>query len=106
MENNVLDVLEITCERCGKKFEMPPAEQKFYLDLGFTMPKKCPDCRKLRRQIEKHICVDCNAEFEITELEKEYYEQRGFQTPKRCKKCRDFKKQRNNISSVDEEEFD
>ncbi len=105
MENNVLDALEITCERCGNKFVMPPAEQKFYHDRGFSMPKKCPECRKLRRQTEKHICIDCNAEFEITELEKEYYKQKGFELPKRCKKCRDFKKQRNTESPVDEDDF-
>lgn len=95
MENNTLDAVEITCERCGSKFVMPPAEQKFYISRGFAMPKKCHECRKLRRQIEKHICVDCNAEFEITELEKSYYTERGLELPKRCKKCREFKKQRN-----------
>lgn len=105
-KNEVLTVKEIVCGRCGAKFEMAPAEQKFYVEHNFTMPKKCPACRKLRRQLTKCVCVDCNAEFDISELEKEYYLSRRFQIPKRCKSCRDIKSRHNakikNTDSDDE----
>ena len=94
-KNEVLNVKNIICERCGAEFEMSPAEQKFYIEHKLTMPKKCPECRKLRRQLIKCVCVDCNAEFEISELEKEYYISKGFQIPKRCKNCRDIKSRHN-----------
>lgn len=101
VNSEVLTTKKIICERCGKEFEMSPAEQKFYLEHDFSMPKKCDDCRKLRRQLTKLTCVDCNAEFEISELEKEYYTSKGFQLPKRCKACREIKRVRNAVSEDD-----
>lgn len=88
----VIETLEIVCERCGEKFEMSPAEQKFYKSKGFKMPKRCKSCRDLRKNVETRICKDCNCEFEVTALEKERYDELGMQYPKRCKKCREFKR--------------
>lgn len=104
--NEVLTVKKIVCERCGKEFEMAPAEQKFYIEHKFTMPKKCKDCRELRRKMIKFTCVDCNAEFEISELEKEYYESKGFQLPKRCKSCRDIKARHNKELNSSDDDFE
>lgn len=35
---------------CGKDFEFTVGEQKFYQERGYQKPKRCPDCRKLKKQ--------------------------------------------------------
>lgn len=85
--------LEIECNRCGDKFIMSPAEQKYYKEKGLSIPKKCPKCRELRKVVETRKCVDCNAEFTIDAIQKEFYEENGYQLPKRCPECRKIKKQ-------------
>lgn len=40
---------KLTCQDCGKEFPFSAGEQKFYEQKGFDPPKRCPDCRKKRR---------------------------------------------------------
>ena len=94
-DEKIIDVLEIVCERCGETFVMSPAEQKFYNEHNLMIPKRCPECRKLRQQTEEFICKDCNAPFTISKLELEYYKEHDMHIPKRCKKCREFKRNYN-----------
>lgn len=92
---NVIEPVTIVCERCGEEFEMSPAEQKFYIGKGYRFPKRCKNCRDLRRDVEVLICKDCNSEFTLSRLEKERYDELGMSYPKRCKKCRAFKREHN-----------
>ena len=96
MENTkIYEPIKITCNRCGDEFIMSPAEQKYYEEKGFTIPKKCPKCRKLRSVVETRTCIDCNKEFTIDQIQKEFFEEQGFELPKRCPSCRKFRKERN-----------
>lgn len=38
------------CVDCELEFTIETNEAKFYLDKGFDLPKRCPACRKIRRQ--------------------------------------------------------
>ncbi|WP_251862022.1 zinc-ribbon domain-containing protein [Clostridium sp. Marseille-Q2269] len=41
----------LTCEDCGKEFVFTEGEQEFYKEKGFeNEPKRCPECRKSRKQ--------------------------------------------------------
>lgn len=40
------------CKECGKSFYVKAGEAKFYKDHGLEMPKRCYECRNLRK-IEK-----------------------------------------------------
>ena len=97
MEENgkIYETIKAVCERCGKEFEMYPAEQKFFDTHGLVYPKKCKECRKLRKNVIKIKCIDCNKEFEINEIQKEYFERNNLNIPKRCPECREIKKNRN-----------
>ena len=44
------DVVTIECTDCGVTFEVSAEEQEWYKDKGFKLPKRCPQCRKLRRK--------------------------------------------------------
>lgn len=39
----------ITCVDCGEQFTFNTGEQAFYLSKGLSIPKRCSDCRKARR---------------------------------------------------------
>jgi CxxC-x17-CxxC domain-containing protein len=39
----------LTCSDCGKSFSFTASEQEFYADRGFSEPRRCGDCRALRK---------------------------------------------------------
>ena len=40
----------LTCQDCGKSFAFTAEEQQFHAQKGYTnLPKRCPDCRRARR---------------------------------------------------------
>lgn len=42
---------KLVCEDCGVEFIFTEGEQEFYAEKGLVnKPKRCPDCRKSRRQ--------------------------------------------------------
>ncbi|NEZ46818.1 cytochrome C551 [Clostridium niameyense] len=42
---------QLVCEDCGKEFVFTVGEQEFYKEKGFeNEPKRCPECRKARKQ--------------------------------------------------------
>ena len=61
----------LICEDCGKEFIFSVGEQEFYAEKGLTnTPKRCPDCRKLRRKNSKKrmydaICTKCGAKTKV-----------------------------------------
>lgn len=87
--------IEKECKRCGKKFVIPPYEQKLNDTKGYDLPLRCPECRELMRKKIAITCVDCNKVFTITEGKKEAMESRGLVLPKRCPTCLKFKKEAN-----------
>jgi len=42
--------ISITCKDCGKDFVMGNKEVSWYSRKGFPVPKRCPDCRKKRKE--------------------------------------------------------
>ena len=42
--------LELTCITCNVDFYVSEADQEFFKDQGFDMPKRCWDCRQDRKQ--------------------------------------------------------
>lgn len=56
---------KLTCEGCGCEFVFTAGEQEFYAEKGLTnIPKRCPDCRKARKQEKRKklydtICSKC-----------------------------------------------
>lgn len=41
---------KLVCQDCEKEFEFSEREQEFYTQKGFEEPKRCPECRKARKQ--------------------------------------------------------
>ena len=40
----------ITCSDCREEFVWSEKEQDFYAEQGFTAPKRCKECREIRKQ--------------------------------------------------------
>jgi CxxC-x17-CxxC domain-containing protein len=61
----------LSCEDCGKEFVFSAGEQEFYAEKGLVnVPKRCPDCRKARRQKSRRkmhdaICSECGAQTKV-----------------------------------------
>ncbi|MBQ0067348.1 MAG: zinc-ribbon domain containing protein [Phascolarctobacterium sp.] len=63
----------LTCAECGQQFVFTASEQEFYEEKGFTNePKRCPTCRKARkqrmgknRQMYPAVCAECGKETTI-----------------------------------------
>ncbi|OGO50027.1 MAG: zinc-binding protein [Chloroflexi bacterium RBG_16_68_14] len=39
----------LTCQDCGQSFTFSADDQEFFAGKGYTEPKRCPDCRQLRK---------------------------------------------------------
>lgn len=46
--------MQISCIECTATFEATPRDQGFYDNAGVPPPKSCPDCRLMRRLIERN----------------------------------------------------
>lgn len=44
---------KILCAECGNQFVFTTKEQKYFKKMSFCDPKRCPDCRRLRREQRK-----------------------------------------------------
>ena len=50
-EKDMYEDEKLVCEDCGVEFIFTVGEQEFYAEKGLVnKPKRCPDCRKKRRQ--------------------------------------------------------
>ena len=62
---------KLICEDCGSEFVFTAGEQEFYAEKGLVnKPKRCPDCRKKRRQNNRHrmydvVCSTCGANTQV-----------------------------------------
>lgn len=45
--------IEKTCRDCGKVFEITRAERIFFESNNMALPKRCPACRKARKEARK-----------------------------------------------------
>ena len=45
-----ITTISITCKVCGKVFAMNQREILWYSNMGYPLPKRCPECRKKRRK--------------------------------------------------------
>lgn len=45
--------IEKTCRDCGKAFEISRAERIFFESHNLALPKRCPACRKARKEARK-----------------------------------------------------
>lgn len=45
-QNNVNTAQELTCIRCGERFIFSRAKQEHFEQVGWSIPKRCPSCRK------------------------------------------------------------
>lgn len=45
--------IQKTCRDCGKSFEITRAERIFFESRGLALPKRCPACRKARKEARK-----------------------------------------------------
>lgn len=62
---------KLICEDCGSEFVFTAGEQEFYAEKGLVnKPKRCPECRKNRRQKSKRkmydvTCSDCGCQTKV-----------------------------------------
>ena len=69
----------LVCEGCGNEFVFTAGEQQFYAEKGFENdPKRCPDCRKARKEEKRArretfigVCADCGGEAKVPFTPKE-----------------------------------
>lgn len=50
--NNATSIRK-TCRDCGEPFGITKAERVFFESRGLTLPKRCPACRKARKETRK-----------------------------------------------------
>lgn len=62
---------KLICEECSSEFVFTEGEQEFYAEKGLTnKPKRCPECRKARKQGKKKqlhdaVCSKCGAKTQV-----------------------------------------
>lgn len=52
---------KLVCQDCGKEFVFSASDQEFFEKKGFQPPKRCPECRKAKKQAR-----ESRGEYEIT----------------------------------------
>ena len=45
--------VDLVCMQCGRDFYVTDADQEFFKDKGFSLPKNCWDCRQRRKEDKK-----------------------------------------------------
>jgi len=46
--------ISIKCKACGKVFVMGRREIMWYSNMGYPLPKRCPECRMKRKEAKEH----------------------------------------------------
>ena len=49
--------ISVTCKKCGKDFALNRGEILWYSKMGYPLPKRCPECRKKRREGNQHLRI-------------------------------------------------
>ena len=59
------DDIILNCRQCGKDFVFSKAEQEFYEEKGFELPRRCKECRSPHPTRSNHLnCSQCGITFE------------------------------------------
>jgi DNA repair exonuclease SbcCD ATPase subunit len=57
----------IICRQCGREFVFSTAEQEFYEQKGWNQPRRCKECRAIKRDDAlRPVCSQCGAELDRT----------------------------------------
>ena len=62
---------KLVCQDCGKEFDFTASDQKFFQEKGYQPPKRCPDCRKAKRdergtrQMFEIVCSKCGEKGQV-----------------------------------------
>ena len=63
---------QLTCADCGREFTFTAEDQEFYSAKGYSAPKRCPECRKNRRNNNRRqkrmydaVCSKCGAQTQV-----------------------------------------
>lgn len=57
------------CKDCGKEFTISPEEQKHFRTMGYELPKRCKDCRQIRKAARKAAEMEKQARLAAKEQE-------------------------------------
>lgn len=52
-QKKIYEPISSTCKDCGKSFIITPEEQRYFKSMGFELPKRCQDCRRIRKEAKK-----------------------------------------------------
>ncbi|MEX0786338.1 MAG: CxxC-x17-CxxC domain-containing protein [Dehalococcoidia bacterium] len=82
----------LTCQDCSQSFTFAADDQEFFATKGYTEPKRCPNCRAVRkaergngggygsREMYTVVCAECGQNAEVP------FEPRG-DKPVYCSAC-------------------
>lgn len=56
--------MKIICKQCGREFELTESEIAFFKGKGLSLPKRCPECRKLNKDKKSQTAANTSAESE------------------------------------------
>jgi serine/threonine protein kinase len=84
------------CTVCGKKFTITVGESESYKSKGYSLPRRCPECRRNNAMpsqetssvYSSETCSVCGTAFNITVRDYEYFTSKGLSLPRRCPECR------------------
>jgi hypothetical protein len=90
-----------SCIECGEEFIINVGIQEYMEQHGFELPRRCPECRAMRKAISKEItCIDCGMKFHMNANEIKFYGERGLDEPKRCIECRRLKNENSRSQDI------
>ena len=64
MAKKIHEPITAACKECGKEFVITPEEQSYMKMMGYELPKRCAQCREIRKQARKAEAARLNAERE------------------------------------------
>ena len=71
MRKKAYTPISCTCKDCGKSFVITPEEQRYFKSKGFELPKRCQDCRRIRKEARKAAEAEKLARQEALNKEKQ-----------------------------------
>lgn len=86
------------CVDCGHEFDITNRDRDFFESHGYSLPNRCPECRKIHRDFVKggldnigleDTCADCGQKLQFTNRELYWYVVHDYKLPTRCKACRE-----------------
>lgn len=60
----IYEPIILICKECGKEFTVTQEEQKYFKSMNYELPKRCIDCRQLRKAARKAVEIEVKAKQE------------------------------------------